>query len=410
MSRYPVRDGLLDASRRRTGDDKVSNISSTQLTFGVSSRGSQRERSELSKLSTASKREGAAVQHVHTILSEQTSVLRKVFQEVDRHRDGEASRSVLRAAIIEAIRLHPRWQEGLDVLLDMSDPNATGHIAFGRLMRLVRTPLGAPETDADGTRTSKFAVTADGDEELRQTFAGVNTGDKQLLRRLGTPREMPPMPTCARATNILGDSKVRAPWAVAGDDARMNHILQSIHKERFTDLVAVLKRYCSPTQPGRLTYAQLSRALHEFDQFVHDAEILQYFTAMALDARGVSNEHLQCSDGTIAVSSGTEGSVLPNKLRRETIGINDFVARFGTNVLAAPALRCSATFALKWTLPEPIPVKPLPQSSSPRSARERRELRSAERKQLQQLSTARKPQPAPPASARTAAAAASPLR
>ena len=203
--------------------------------------------------------------------------------------------------MFEALRLHPRWHVGLSRLLDLTDTSDT--IAFGRLMRLIRTPFRQDEhvqEEPDGTirRTRRFDVADDGDAELRATFAGVNTGDKQLLRRLGEARSMPSMTTCARATNILGDSKLRAPWAVAGDDARMHHILTAIHRERFADLLAMLRRHsggcgAAGSSNDRLTFRQLQRALHEFDPFIHDAEILQYFVTMVNDVRGINAERLQ---------------------------------------------------------------------------------------------------------------------
>ena len=102
----------------------------------------------------------------------------------------------------------------------------------------------------------------------------------------------------------------------------------------------------------RLTVQELFNALREFDPFVHDKEVLEYFRSMV----AVRNSRMMLSNEESQETGGE--FTLPATIRRATIGVEDFLARYGQTVMTTPAMRCSATFAVKWDLPAPLPPKP----------------------------------------------------
>jgi hypothetical protein len=313
-----------------------------------------------SNYSTDSKRYRAAIYHAHVLLSQQLSVLRKIFRMVDVDRQGIAPRDVLRAEIIDKLRVHPQWRPGVDALLDLVDPLGTGQIEFGRLTRVLRTAPSLGAGSAAGSDAGNDVVRSanDDDNDLRACFAGVNTGDRTVVKRLADLRQIPKMSAGTRTSNILGDANVRAPWATVGDDERMNHLIAILHDERGADLLETLMAHASPH--GMLTYAQLIAALREFDPFVHDAEVIQYFTTMVHAKSGttgnaevlLSAEGLECG----GAGTGEHGALHTAKMQRASVSAVDFLRRFGTNVLTSPAMRSSATFSIKWNLPPPVPA------------------------------------------------------
>mgnify|MGYP001568446317 FL=1 len=403
-----------------------------------------------------------AICHVHRVLRSEAAALRSIFMQLDPKRDGFADRGKLQTVIVEQLHLPPKDLGALRAILDVADPGKNGRIEFGRLMRLVRSevvlaeapprpavsPPGMAAT-APHPVTSKavppppptalrsadrkvatFIVADDDDLKLRRCFADVNTGDKLVLARLWDPRAIPRMPTGARTSNVLGDSRLRAPWAIAGDDERMSHILTTMHQERVNDLRAALLHHAhleeergsarttadavamaggysggilaahrsrettasgggrtassssdpsiarGDPKPGgapfvpdvsprrrarrpmprrreyRLTVQELFNALREFDPFVHDKEVLEYFRSMV----AVRNSRMMLSNEESQETGGE--FTLPATIRRATIGVEDFLARYGQTVMTTPAMRCSATFAVKWDLPAPLPPKP----------------------------------------------------
>ena len=226
-------------------------------------------------------------QQLYAILRTQLGIVRSVFREVDKSYDGFAPKPQLLQQLMNSLFIAPligadaelrqKWEDSLSNVLDICDPDHTGQVEFGRLTRLIR---------ASATGEAEQGTTRDVDAELRRRFRGVRSDNKLLTRRLESEVPFERMATTARTSSILGDSGISMPWAMMGDDARMDHILGNVDRERTKKLEATMMAFADKvTADGRpaLSYPKFLAALRTYDPFVHDAEVLQYYLCITKD-------------------------------------------------------------------------------------------------------------------------------
>ena len=304
--------------------------------------------------SSQSSCQDAALEHVRLHLRLRAGQLRRTFRELDPQYEGCAPADELKQHVMKLLdfpaskKRSARMRNAVDRLFLLADPTRSESMPFSQLMKSIRCK------SADGVANSEVG------SDVLQRFQGLSI-DRRIVRRLELPRTLPLLPEAGRAvaacdtSNVLGASSLESPWAVAGDEHRMDTLMAGMYLERKRDLAATLQKHADC---GRLLHEQLRAALKEYDPFIHDEEVAQYFNSMASGASHRIVPHCPCRFPSRAKQgTGLPSSCVPrfNVRKPITVSVDGFVRRFAHNVLTNPALRCSATFTLQWHAQRPVP-------------------------------------------------------